>query len=258
MASKYYRVTDWRTRLESVGHSVGVVVAAFLLGYLFTYVVAFVLVGLGFVSLEAFTNPDVPLPGWVAIVAFIAQFSGFVAAVVAYLAWRDETDLFEYGVPDLTDLAWGVAGLVGLFVAAFAVSALIQLLGAETATNEVVELGQQNPRLFLYLIPVTILVVAPAEELLFRGVVQGLFRRAYGVAPAVVFASALFGVVHWVALTGGGSQLTYVAVAGVLGLVLGSVYELTENLVVPVAIHALWNVYVFGSQYLVATGAAGA
>ncbi|PSP54307.1 CPBP family intramembrane metalloprotease, partial [Halobacteriales archaeon QH_7_68_42] len=39
---------------------------------------------------------------------------------------------------------------------------------------------------------------------------------------------------------------------------LGSVYELTENLVVPVAIHALWNVYVFGSQYLVATGAAAA
>jgi membrane protease YdiL (CAAX protease family) len=254
MASKYYRVTDWRTRLESVGHSVGVVVAAFLLGYLFTYVVAFVLVGLGFVSLEVFTNPDVPLPGWVAIVAFIAQFSGFVAAVVAYLAWRDETDLFEYGVPDLTDLAWGVAGLVGLFVAAFAVSALIQLLGAETATNEVVELGQQNPRLFLYLIPVTILVVAPAEELLFRGVVQGLFRRAYGVVPGLVLASALFGVAHWLALTGGG-KLTYVAIAAVLGIVLGTVYELTDNLVVPVAIHGAWNAFLFGVQYLVATGA---
>ena len=75
----------------------------------------------------------------------------------------------------------------------------------------------------------------------------------------LLFRDVLLGDIGlWVALTGGGSQLTYVAVAGVLGLVLGSVYELTENLVVPVAIHALWNVYVFGSQYLVATGAAGA
>ena len=255
---EYYRATDWRTRAESLGHSLGVIVAAFLVGYVLLNVVALVLVGVGVVSVEALTSDAVPVPPVAYVVITVAQFGGFVLIAGAYLVWRDAFDLFSVDVPDLRDLGGVVGGTVALFVAAIAVSFVIQQLGVQTATNQAVELGQQNPALFLYMIPITILVVAPAEELLFRGVVQGLFRRAYGVAPAVVFASALFGVVHWVALTGGGSQLTYVAVAGVLGLVLGSVYELTENLVVPVAIHALWNVYVFGSQYLVATGAAGA
>jgi membrane protease YdiL (CAAX protease family) len=71
----------------------------------------------------------------------------------------------------------------------------------------------------------------------------------------VVLASALFGVAHWLALTGGGSRLTYVAIAAVLGLVLGVAYEFSENLAVPIVIHGLWNAFLFGSQYAAASGA---
>jgi membrane protease YdiL (CAAX protease family) len=252
MASDYYRTTDWRTGAASFGHSLGVVVAAFLLGYLLQYVAAFALVAAGVVSLEALAKPDLPLPAPVNATVAAVQFVGFGAAVYAYLRWRD-VDLFDVDVPDLTDLGWAVGGFVVLFLASLVVSLVIQALGAETATNQVVELGRENPVLFLYLIPVTILFVAPAEEALFRGVVQGLFRRAYGVVPAVVLASALFGIAHWLALTGGG-RLTYIAVAAVLGVVLGTVYELSENLLVPVAIHGAWNAFLFGSQYLVASG----
>jgi len=254
---EYYRVTDLRTRAESLGHSLGVVVGAFLLGYVLLNVVALVLVAAGVVSAEALANEDIPVPANVYAAVTVAQFAGFVAIAAAYVWWRDEFGLFDVDVPDLRDLGAMVGGFVALFVAALGVSVIVQQLGAETATNQVVEQGQQNPTLFLYMIPITILVVAPAEELLFRGVVQGLFRRAYGVLPGVLLASALFGVAHWLALTGAG-RLTYIAIAAVLGLVLGTVYELTENLAVPIVIHGLWNAFLFGSQYLAAVGVATA
>jgi membrane protease YdiL (CAAX protease family) len=253
MASKYYRVSDWRAGAASFGHAAGVVIAAFLLGILLQYVAAFALAAAGVVSIEALADPEISIPPGVNAVVAAVQFVGFGVAVYAYLRWRDVT-LFEVDLPDLRDVAWTIGGFVALVLASLAVSLVIQALGVETATNQVIELGQENPVLFLYMIPVTILFVAPAEEALFRGVVQGLFRRTYGVVPAVLVASALFGVAHWLALTGGG-RLTYIAVAAVLGIVLGTVYELSENLLVPIAIHGAWNAFLFGSQYLVASGA---
>jgi len=53
---------------------------------------------------------------------------------------------------------------------------------------------------------------------------------------------------------GSGSQLVYVAIAAAAGLVLGAAYELTRNLLVPIAMHALWNVSVYALLYLDATG----
>lgn len=255
---EYYRATDWRTRAESLGHSLGVVVAAFLVGYVLLNVVAVALVAADVVSVEALANEDISVPPNAYAAVTVAQFLGMGVIGAAYLWWRSETTFFQVGVPDLRDAATVVVGFVTIFVASVGLSLIIQQLGVQAADNQVVQQGQQNPTIFLYMIPVTILLVAPAEELIFRGIVQGLFRRAYGVVPAVVLASALFGVAHWLALTGGGSRLTYVAIAGILGVVLGVSYEFTENLTVPVVIHGLWNAYLFGSQYAAATDAIAA
>lgn len=102
------------------------------------------------------------------------------------------------------------------------------------------------------MVPISLLLVAPGEELIFRGVVQGLFRRAYGPVPAILITSALFGVAHYLALSGSG-KLVYVAVAAILGLVLGTVYELSDNLVVPTLAHGVWNSYLFLGQWVLLT-----
>jgi membrane protease YdiL (CAAX protease family) len=250
MASEYYRVTDWETRLRSLGTAAGLVVGAFLVGAVLTLVSVQLLSLAGLVSqgMDPADMPPVAL-----VVLFGAQFVGFGVVVVAYIRYREERDLFRIGVPSLTDVGWIVGGIVALIAVAAVIGQIVQLLGAETATNQVVELGERNPVVFLYMIPVTIVFVAPAEEVLFRGAVQGLFRRAYGVLPGVILASALFGVAHYLALTGGG-KVTYIAVAAGLGIVLGALYELTENLAVPIAVHGLWNTILFGSQYLIASG----
>lgn len=250
MASEYYRVPDAETRLRTLVHSVGLVVAAFVLGLVASQVATVGIASAGYDVETVATLPPLPYA-----VLNAALFVGFFAAVFAYLQWQEFPDLFDVAVPSLRDLAWVVAGFVGLFALAYSLTTVFDALGVDSATNAVIEQGRQDPVRFLYMIPVTFLFVAPAEELLFRGTIQGVFRRAYGVVPAVVFASALFGVGHWLALAGSsGGKLRYVAVAAMLGLVLGTLYELTENLVVPVLVHACWNSLSFVTQYVEATG----
>ncbi|HKL29874.1 MAG TPA: type II CAAX endopeptidase family protein [Natrialbaceae archaeon] len=234
-----------RDRASPILHSVLVVVAAFVVGIVIAILGGSLVLGTELASGQESTG--------FFLTTSILQFVGFGLVVLAYLEWRSQWDLINVSLPSLRDVAWVVLGFVGLFAAVYVIGVIITLLGQQTAENAVVTEGQQNPVLFLYMIPVTILFVAPAEEFLFRGVVQGLFRRAYGSVVAVLAASGMFGVVHWIALSGGG-KVTYIAVAAVLGLALGAVYERTKNILVPIAVHGLYNALLFSIQWLVATG----
>jgi hypothetical protein len=254
MASDYFRVTDTATRLRSVGHSLGLVVAAFLVGIVLSVFAAQFLYLGGILEPGAEMANISPLAN---VVLTAAQFVGFGIVVYVYMTRYAETRLFRIGLPSLRDVVMTVAGFVALYVLSQALALILIAFDIEQATNAVITAGRENPVLFLYMMGVTAVFVAPAEELLFRGVVQGLFRRAYGVIPGVLLASALFGVGHYFALSGGG-KVTYLASAALLGIVLGAAYELTENLTVPIVIHALYNMTIFGVQYLVATGAVGA
>lgn len=250
MASDYYRVTDMRTRLESLSHAIGLVVVAFVVGGIATILTASVFRAAG-LQVEPLAQLP-PLP-YAAVTA--SQFAGFFLVIVAYLAWRSDVEFFQVEVPSLRDVAWFLGGFVGLYLLATGISLVFQYYGIETATNQVVIQGRAEPVRFLYLIPVTVLFVAPAEELLFRGLVQGLFRRAYGVVPAVLLASVLFGAPHYLAYIGAGdTKIPTVVLVTVLGIVLGAVYEYTENILVPIAVHALWNSMSFAFNYIDATG----
>ncbi|MFC7172842.1 CPBP family intramembrane glutamic endopeptidase [Haloplanus litoreus] len=159
--------------------------------------------------------------------------------------------------PTLRHLGLIVVGVVALVGAQLVIARLLTALSIEVAQNQVVVTGQQDPRYFLYMIPVAILLVGPFEELVFRGGVQGILRRTWGPSVAITLSSVLFGLVHWVALTGaGGSRIPYVTVAATLGLVLGYLYERSRNLLVPAVVHGLYNTVLFGAQYLSATGMA--
>jgi len=189
------------------------------------------------------------------VVASVLQFVGFGVAVAGYLAVTRDWELIRLRTPTLRSLGLIAIGVVGLVLAQLAIARVLTVLGISVAQNQVVVTGQQDPRYFLYMIPVAILLVGPFEELVFRGGVQGILRRTWGPSVAIVVASVLFGLVHWVALTGGsGSRVPYVTVAATLGLVLGYLYERSRNLVVPAAVHGLYNTVLFGAQYVTATG----
>ncbi len=83
-------------------------------------------------------------------------------------------------------------------------------------------------------------LLAPlAEEIFFRGIVYGFFRR-WGILAALLISSLVFVLVHPAA---GPTQ----AIGGVLFAVS---YEIERNLAVPITIHALGNLAIFAVSLL--------
>jgi len=76
------------------------------------------------------------------------------------------------------------------------------------------------------------------EEVLFRGLVQGglaaWFDVPQGWVLALVMASVVFGVCHWL-------NLTYAVLAAAVGIYLGGLFLLVDNLVAPMVTHGLYD-----------------
>lgn len=250
MGTDSFRYGSFDERLRSVGHALALIVGAYAVGIALTLVVfqGLALAGVSVASTEE-------IPAGIRALSTALQFTGFFIVGLWYLSRRDRLEpLFRVRLPSLRELGWIVGGFVFIYAALIGLSVLITALGLDVAANDAITQGQQTPQYLLYLIPIAFLFNAPAEELLFRGIIQGLFRQSYGVVPGVVLASVLFGGVHFVAVGGSGSKLVYVAIAIVLGLVLGALYELTDNLAVPIGAHAVFNAVQFYIAYLSATG----
>jgi membrane protease YdiL (CAAX protease family) len=92
------------------------------------------------------------------------------------------------------------------------------------------------------LLAVAVLVglAAPVEELLFRGVLQRVFQRRLGRVPGLLLASGVFGLVH----AGYGAPEGMLA-AGVVGLVLGAVYDWSDSLALVALLHGASSVFLF-------------
>jgi membrane protease YdiL (CAAX protease family) len=238
--------TDWGTRTRCLAYAVLVLLGAIVLGSILSSLGSALLAGVGV------TEADSPVVYHASTAAL--SLLGFLGAAGGYLAVRRDWSLVAVHSPTRRDALVMALGTAVFFVAMGVGTVIISLLGLETAENVAVSRGQENPELFLVFLPIQFLLTAPAEEVLFRGVIQGLFRRAYGVLPGIVLASLLFGLVHYPALAGSDGILTVIALLVATGALLGTLYEYTGNLLVPIVVHAVWNVFVFGNEYLSAVG----
>jgi membrane protease YdiL (CAAX protease family) len=79
------------------------------------------------------------------------------------------------------------------------------------------------------------------EELLFRGILQKVLEAQLGTVPGLVLASGIFGLMH--SVYGLPMEMLF---AGVIGLVFGIVYHVTESLALVSVMHGLVNVFLFG------------
>ena len=211
--------------------------------------------GLG-VSLLGAVVGGVSLAVNVVLTLIVGQYVAFGGLAVGYLAWRgfDRAGIVSYlGVrrPSLKELGLVVGGWVVIVITLFVVSAIVQLLGTETASNQSAEVAMQNPAIIPLFIVAMFLVVGPSEEILYRGVVQGRLRESLPAVPAIAVASGIFALIHVMALTGGLSgRLTTVGILFFPSLVFGAVYEYTDNLVVPALLHGLHNAVLFTILYI--------
>jgi len=231
------------TPVHVLGHGLAVILGAFLFGMLVYSVVALFFF-LGGVDIFA----DEPLPPRVFATLTAAQFIGFLLMASLY-RWRSSSaNTLHYRMVTKADFFWIFVGVTGIVGVAIGIDTIAAFLGIDPATNSIQEGVAHNSTRLLYLIPVTLLVTAPAEEVLFRGILQGYFRTYYGAPVAIILSSALFSCVHLLSVSGStAGQLTYLIVVFSTGLLLGALYEYTENLIVPVAIHGFWNSLLFYS-----------
>lgn len=244
MVGESYRWPDPREGAWSFAHAAGIIVAAYALAIVFAFVTAN---GIALVTGLPLDTDRLVFQ----LTLTVAQFLAFIVVALWYVANVDR-DILHFERPGLRTVAWIAGGFVLLIVVNVVMTVLVSMTGIETAQNQVIETGRETPVYLLYMIPIAFLLVGPGEELVFRGVVQGKLREAFGVWPGILLASAVFGLVHWLALVGSGSgRLVYVAVAAALGLALGTVYEYSENILVPIVIHGCWNAMLFAINWYV-------
>jgi uncharacterized protein len=177
-------------------------------------------------------NDDSRLRLWV--FALGVAFEGGLALLALLLGWL-------LGTPPLADFRWSASDAALGAAAAVPMLALFLLIERYPAgplgrirrfLDEVVRpLFRKSSPLELAVIS---LLAGLGEEMLFRGVIQAALQGWLGPLPALLLASALFGLLHPI-------TATYVVLAAVLGLYLGGVWMLTGNLLVVIVTHALYD-----------------
>lgn len=236
------------TRVGAVAKSVGLAVAGTVAGIVTLVVLARALQGLGVPVRE-----QIVVQYGLSILAL--QGFGFIITVLVFFRLSDRFDIIRIRWPTLPDLGYAVAGVVGLLVLLAGLSGLYAVFGVETPQTSIVEDGLENPELALYLIPLTYLFVGPGEELLFRGAIQGMLGEAYARVPAIVIASVIFAFAHTMNVLGAAPPqiVAYLFVIFTLSLLLGALYEVTDNILVPIFVHGTYNSLTFLQLYYVAT-----
>jgi hypothetical protein len=188
------------------------------------------------------------------VVASLVLLQGvaFGGVALGYLRYRGlPVDYLGVRVPSIQDVGAIVVAYVVAIGVAISGAIVVSLSGVQAGSNQAAELGAENPEVLLLLIPASILIIGPGEELLFRGVVQNRLREAFSAVPGIAIASAIFAGIHFVALSGGtGARLVSIVVLFFPSLVFGAVYEYTENLVVPALVHGAYNATLFTLLYV--------
>lgn len=153
-------------------------------------------------------------------------------------------------LPTGREWGWVFGGALLSIVVAVVLSVVRQLLLPGTG-SVISDVGGADPRFFLGLAVLSLFVVAPAEELVFRGAIFGRLGRTFAPVAAVVGSSTVFGLLHVLNFTGGlAGAFAAAAVIGVVSLIWGFAYERTGNLAVPMLIHGLYNATLMAVAFL--------
>jgi membrane protease YdiL (CAAX protease family) len=148
-------------------------------------------------SAEELEDPE----GGVFLLMMVATWIGELTWPTIVLFWRGTgRPVVDWGLRfRWWDLAWAVGGFV--FVNAFSVWAgIVYLLvsdDAEVPTNTDMVDTDQASTAMLVLLFIGIAIITPLfEEIVFRGFLLRGLDRSYGVAPALLSTSVVFGLLH--------------------------------------------------------------
>jgi len=160
-------------------------------------------------------------------------FQGGIGVVGLAVMWLFDIPLLSGNLGPIETVLVGLAGAVATY--------LVLLLLTRSTWLFPDDLSSQMQALYIFAAsfrwPVLVglsILAGVGEELLFRGAIQGWLLQYTGPWTAVLAASVLFGLVHYV-------SFTYFLVATGLGLVLGTAYQLSGSLELVMVWHAVYD-----------------
>ena len=139
-------------------------------------------------------------------------------------------------VDDLLTIA--LASLSSLFLLAGGGMALSHLGLAPTSKVN----SQASTELVISVWIIGVSLAPIAEEFLFRGAIQGGLRSRFGAVTSITAGCSLFAVAHTLNYSGTVIEVfSAVVLIGLVSVPFAISYELTDNLTIPIASHALYN-----------------
>jgi uncharacterized protein len=169
-------------------------------------------------------------------------FEGSLAALAVSLGWflgRSPTDTFHFNT---VDFLWGVVAtlpLLGmLWISAKAPFGPFKRMMAKM-DDTFIPLFRQSRMVELAIIS---LLAGLGEEMLFRGIIQAwatdIIGGPFGIGIGLCAAAVIFGLLHAV-------TPTYSLLAGAICIYMGAIWLPTNNLLVPITTHALYDFLAF-------------
>lgn len=242
-----------RSRLVAAIGAIGYVVGVFGFTVLVSIVLTIGVLGVLFLSgtPEAF-DELLSGPSQVALVAAESIVMGIGTAIVAIVSFRFDwvqKRVVGFSLPTGRQLLVGAGSVVALVALAMGLSALAEYVGVPASEHALFD--EDAPATYYAgLMAVSILVIGPVEELLFRGLIQNYVRPAFGSAGAVVYTSVLFALPHLQAYFAEELPTVLVSLGLVfaLSLVLGAIYERYRNVVLVMLVHGFYNAVLFGFE----------
>ena len=131
-------------------------------------------------------------------------------------------------------LIWSISFGAGAAIVLF----IIYLAGIKISALFGMRLPTESSRLIAFLLA-GLLVGPIAEEIFFRGILYGFFRR-WGIPLAVILSTLLFVLPH---APSSGPAIPVTQLIG--GILFAVSYEIEKNLLVPITIHSLGNLAIF-------------
>jgi hypothetical protein len=171
---------------------------------------------------------------------------GIVAVAFVYATGRG-LEYFELDIPRARGVVAAVT--IGAFLFRTIVVYASLALGFNPSPPAIVGIDLPTETMLLILIVASTLVIAPSEELLFRGAIQPYLRERLSSTAAIVGAAGLFAVTHLLGLitATGVSALIPIGIAFIVALGFGWLYERTETLIAPIVAHIGYNVFIYAS-----------
>ena len=166
------------------------------------------------------------------------------AVIILLISSQQVTGMATIGLPKETLRGGLLRGLIwsaGFGIVVFAGFAILFYVEIDPFSLLHMRLPADKSRLTCFIL-VGGFISPVAEEVFFRGVVFGYFRR-WGFWPALIVSTAAFIAAHLY-----GNRLPITQAVG--GVVFGVAYEKTGSLAAPLTIHVLGNLAIFAVSIL--------